>query len=148
LRSTSRRPIIKPMNPHRDERGVIISWLFKLVLFLSVVGVLVFDVGSILVNVFTLDSAADDTAIALSLIVDPAAVATNDQQVFQQAQLLVASDATLAGDATVVESGTHVDEQGVVHVKLRRVADTLVVEQFTALRKWARATAEGSASTK
>ena len=136
------------MNPFRNERGVIISWLFKLVLFLALVGVIVFDAGSILVNVFTLDSAADDTAIALSLIVDPDEFGTNDQQVFDQASLLVASDTTLAGDAKVIQNGTHVDEQGVVHVKLRRVADTLVVEQFTALRKWARATAEGSASTK
>jgi hypothetical protein len=135
------------MGFHQDERGIIISWLIKVTLFLAVVGVFVFDAGSIVVNIFTLDSAADDTAIALSLIVDPQQVGLDDSRVFEQAQLLVASDETLASDARVVRNGTHLDDQGVVHVKLVRVADTLVVEQFTALKKWARATAEGSAST-
>ena len=135
------------MRLHQDERGIVISWLVKVTLFLAVIGVFVFDAGSILVNVFTLDSAADDTAIALSLIVGDDPFSRSHQQVLQQAQLLVASDDTLAGDAQIVPNGTFVDEQGVVHVKLKRVADTLVVEQFTAIRKWARATAEGSAST-
>lgn len=136
------------MRLDRDERGIIISWLVKITLFLAVIGVFVFDIGSILVNVFTLDSAAHDTAIALSLIVDPATIGLDDQGVFEQAQLLVASDETLAGGARVIRNGTHLDDQGVVHVKLRRTADTLVVEQFTALRKWARATAQGSSSTR
>lgn len=135
------------MRVHEDQRGVVIGWLVRLTLFLAVIGVLVFDAGSILVNVFTLDSAADDTAVALSLIVDPSTVGLDDRRVFEQAQLLVASDETLAGDARVLESGTHIDDQGVVHVTLVRVADTLVVDQFTALKKWARATAEGTAST-
>ena len=135
------------MRPHLDERGIVISWLIKITLFLAVIGIFVFDAGSIVVNIFTLDSAADDTAIALSLIVDPSTVGLDDNRVFEQAQLLVASDETLAADARVIRNGTHLDDQGVVHVKLTRVADTLVVDQFTALRKWARATAEGSAST-
>ena len=135
------------MRVHEDQRGIVISWLVKVTLFLAVVGVFVFDAGSIVVNIFTLDSAADDTAIALSLIVDPRTVGLDDRRVFEQSQLLVASDETLASDARVIENGTHLDDQGVVHVKLVRVADTLVVDQFTALKKWARATAEGSAST-
>src|SRR5687768_8523579 len=115
----------------RDQRGIVISWLVKITLFLAIVGVFVFDAGSILVNVFTLDSAADDTAIALSLVITDDPFGRSDQVVFEQAQSLVASDDTLAGDARVIQNGTFVDEQGVVHVKLRRVADTLVVEQFT-----------------
>lgn len=131
-----------------DERGVIINWLVKIVLMLAVLGVIVFDIGSIAVNTFTLDSAADDAAIALSLAIETDQFGTNDAQVVQAAEQLIASDTTLAGDARVIASRTHVDENGVIHIALRRAADTLVVDQIEALRKWGIAKAEGSASTR
>ena len=135
------------MSVTRDERGVIINWLVKLVLTLAIFGVIVFDFGSIAVNYFTLDSAADDAAVALSLAIDTDDFGTNDAQVVQAAENLIASDESLAGDARVVDARTHVDEQGVIHITLRRAADTLVVDQIDAIRKWGVATTEGSAST-
>src|SRR5688572_31019160 len=97
--------------PISNERGVIISWLVKLVLTLAVIGVIVFDFGSIAVNYFTLDSAADDAAVALSLAIDTDAFGTNDAEVVQGAKNLIASDESLAGDARVIAKRTHVDEQ-------------------------------------
>lgn len=130
-----------------NERGVIVSWLMKLLVGLAVVAVIMFDAGSILVNTFTLDTAADDTAIALSLAINPDQFGTNDEEVFLAAKELVASGTTNAADAKVVHSGTNVDEESVIHVKLKRTANTIVVKRISAIEKWARATAEGQAST-
>ena len=135
------------MSIARDERGVIVNWLVKLVLGLAVLGVIVFDFGSIAVNYFTLDSAADDAAVALSLAIETDDFGTNDAQVVQAAETLIASDDSLAGDARVIVRRTHVDEDGVIHITLRRAADTLLVDQIDAIRQWGVATAEGSAST-
>lgn len=131
----------------RDERGIIINWLVKLLLFLAIVGVVIFDGGSIAVNYFTLDSAADDAAVALSLAVETDDFGTNDQQVFDAARTLIATDVTLAQDARVLRKGTHVDDQGVIHVRLRRKAKTILVHRIQAISKWGIATAEGQAGT-
>lgn len=130
-----------------NERGVVVSWLLKLLVGLAVVAVILFDAGSILVNYFTLDGAANDTAIALSLSIEPDDFGTNDEEVFEAAKSVVASGSTNAADAKVLRNGTNVDEEGIIHVKLRRTATTFVVKHISAIRKWARATAEGQAST-
>lgn len=131
-----------------NERGVVVSWLVKILVGFVIVGVIIFDAGSILVNYFTLDSSATDTAIALSLAIEPDEFGTNDEQVYQAAKILVAGGTTNAADAKVVHNGTNVDEEGVIHVKLKRVANTIVVKRIAAIAKWAKAKAEGSASTK
>ncbi|HWL64866.1 MAG TPA: hypothetical protein VNP73_02735 [Actinomycetota bacterium] len=130
-----------------DERGVLVSWLIKIILVLGVLGVIVFDGASIMVNIFTLDSSANDTAIAVSLQVEPDQFGRNDQEVFDKTKAVIASDDTGAANAKVIRNGTVVDEEGNVHVKLRRVATTLVVRYIAPLKKWTVATAEGSAST-
>lgn len=130
-----------------DERGIVISWLIKVVLMLAVVGSIAFDGASILVNTFTLDSAADDTALALSLQIDTDEFGTNDQEVLLAAQSFIASGESSAQDAKVVPNGTHVDEQGVIHVKLKRAAKTIVVSRVEAIRKWGIARGEGRAAT-
>lgn len=135
------------MHRLRDERGIIVSWLVKLVVMLAVLGVIVFDIGSIVVNYFTLDSAADDAALALSLAVETDDFGTNDAQVVEAAKQLIATDVSLAQDARVVARRTHVDENGVIYVTLRRRANTLVVDQIDALRKYGVAIVEGQAST-
>ena len=47
-----------------DERGILVSWLVKLLLGLAIAGLLLFEVGAIAVNTFTLSSSANDIAIA------------------------------------------------------------------------------------
>lgn len=131
----------------KDERGVVIDWLVKLLIFLSVLGIVGYDVVSIVTNTFTLDSSADDTAVAISTDFRTDQFGTNDDEVFQRAEALVATGDTGAADATVVQELTNVDENGVVHVTLRRTAKTLVVRRIAAIRNWATATAEGTAST-
>src|SRR5688572_6222420 len=62
----------RSMRRTRDESGIIVSWLLKIVLLLAVIGVVGFDLGSIVVNNVTLDSSAETVAVSVSLIVDEA----------------------------------------------------------------------------
>src|SRR5688500_1958465 len=110
----------------RDQRGVIMNWLGKLVLLLAIFGVIAFAGGAILFNYFTLDSAVDDAAVALSLAIETDEFGTNDEQVVEAAKTLLETGQVDAAGAKVVEKETHVDEAGIIYVKLRRVASTLI----------------------
>ena len=138
-------PIITVVRGIDNERGVLVSWLMKLAIGFAIAGVVLFDGGSIMVNYFTLDSAADDTAVAVSLAIDTDQFGSNDEEVYMKTVEIVASDSTGAANAKVVHNGTFVDEQRVIHVKLKRVANTFVVKHISAIAKWARAVAEGTA---
>ena len=134
------------MNINQDERGVILSWFLKVGLFLAVAGVLLFDVGSIVVNNFSLDSSADDVAIAVSLIVDQGIPAQyTDAEVFELARTAVA-DHGLTG-VRVIRKGTEVDDAGVVHIQLRRRTNTLVTKYIPPLKRFTVATVKGQAGT-
>lgn len=133
----------------RDERGIIADWLVKVVVGIVVFGVIAFDAGSILVNYFTLDSGANDVAIAVSTTVATAGKANQftDAEIFDLAKSEVNAEDRGVEGARVMRDGTRIDETGVVHVRLRRVADTLIVKRIGAIAKWARATADGQAGT-
>lgn len=133
----------------RDERGIIGDWLVKLVIGFAVIGVIGFDAGSILVNYFTLDSGADEVAIAVSLTVGTSGAASNytDEEIRDLAIAQVNSEEAGVEGAKVLRQGTNIDQAGVVHIRLRRVADTLIVKRISAISKWARATADGQAGT-
>ena len=137
------------MTSLRTERGIVASWLAKIVIGMAIFGVIAYDAGSIMVNFFTLDSAADDLAIAVSLEVGNRGNATNftDPEIYDLAQDLVASPENGVEGAKVLRNGTSIDEEGVVHIKLRREADSLVVKRIGAIEDWAKATAEGSSGT-
>lgn len=133
--------------PITDERGVIASWLVKIVIGMAVLAVVGYDAGSILVNHFTLDSGANDVAIAVSTTVATASNARNftPHEIYQLAKAEVEAESGGVDRARVVRSGTLIDQTGAVNVQLRRVADTLLVKRIGAIRKWARATATGRA---
>ena len=133
----------------RDERGIVADWLVKLVIGFAIFGVIAFDAGSILVNYFTLDSGADDVAIAVSTTVGTSSSASQytDQEIRDLAKNEVNAEDGGVDGARVSKDGTEIDDAGVVHIRLRRVADTLVVKRIGAIAKWARATADGQAGT-
>ena len=123
----------------RDERGIILGWLGKLMIGLALTAVVIFDAGSILINFFTLDSKADEIAIALST--DLARTDTSSQAFLEEAR-------TLATEAEARLVHLEFDPATrVVKVTLRRRADTLVVGRISFIKDWARATAEGQAGT-
>ena len=133
----------------RDERGIVADWLIKIVIGVAVFGVIAYDAGSILVNHFTLDSSSDDIAIAVSVDVGEASGASQftPDEVWRLATAYVEAEESGVIGARVSKVGTFVDDSGVVHVRLRRTADTLIVKRIGAIEDWARATANGQAGT-
>ena len=125
----------------RDERGVVVNWLVKIVVVLAIVGVAIFDAGSIAVNFFGLDSAADEIAVILSTEIGSGSLSqSNSPQLLARAEELASErDARLKE----VTFGTN----GVVHVSLKRKAKTLVVGRIGPIKDWTRATAEGQSGT-
>ncbi len=143
-----RLPIIDYMRRSRDESGVILSWFLKVGVFLALIGVVGYDVGSIVVNNFSLSSSAEDVAIAVSISVDEMG-STNipDFQIYTLAKEEVADEEAGVAGARVLQKGTHIDDDGVVHVRLRRRADTLVTGLIGPLEKRTIATVDGQAGT-
>jgi hypothetical protein len=136
------------MTLHRNEQGIIADWLAKLIIGMVVFGVILFDVGAILVNFFTLDSAADDVAVAVSTDVGAGDVNQfTDQEIFKMVKEVVASPDNGVQDARVLRRGTGIDDEGTITIRLRRVANTLVVRRIGAIEDWARATTNGRAGT-
>ena len=131
----------------RNQRGLVASWLAKIVIGIAIFGVIAYDAGSILVNYFTLDSAADDVAIAMSLDIQRSNVNQfTDSEVYDLAKAIVASPDEGVEGARVVRNGTNIDDEGVIHVKLRRSADSLIVKRIGAIEDWAKATSEGTSN--
>jgi hypothetical protein len=123
----------------RNERGVILDWLAKTVLLLALFGVLVFDGASVAVNFLGLSSTADDIAAAVSTDVTGASI-TDSNAVEEEAKLL----AREAGARLV---SAELDIQGIVHIKVRRRATTLVLGRVPATEKWTKAIATARATT-
>lgn len=122
-----------------DERGVLMVWFAKFIVGLAVATVFALDSGAIVVNYFGLDSAAEAVAVAVSseigngsltspLAIRQAAVAAARRE---QAKLLRA----------------HLDAEDIIHIRLRRSAQTLVVEHVEMVRDWATATAAAQSAT-
>ena len=131
-----------------DESGVIISWLVKIGLILAVIGVVGFDLGSIVVNNVTLSSSADEVAITVSIAVsDSSATTFQDTQIYDMAVAIVEDEVDGVDGARVLRKGTEIDDEGNVHIRLRRRAETLVTELISPLKKYTVATGVGQAGT-
>ena len=116
-----------------DERGVLLSWLVKLLVGLAVAAIVLYDSGSVIVNYFGLDSAARAVATAVSSGVGSGALAT-PLAVHQAAATAARKD-----EAKLVAA--HVDAHDVIHVRLRRTAHTLLVQRLAPISQWGKATA-------
>jgi len=123
-----------------NERGLIVSWLIKLGVGLALLGIVVYDGGSILVNYFGVDSAAEEIATDISTEIASGTDMTAVQVEQRAKELAKNKDARLLS--------AQIDRDGVLHIKLRRKADTLVVGRLSFARGWTKATAEAQAGTK
>jgi hypothetical protein len=122
----------------RDERGILVSWLVKLLLGLAIAGLVLFDAGAIAVNTFTLSSSANDIANALATSIQQSGSARPNEAALQDEGKELADEA----GATLVS--VSIDTQArVVKVRLRRRADTLIVSHVGPIEDWGRATADG-----
>lgn len=130
----------------KDESGIIISWLVRVAIFLAVIGVVGFDLGSIVVNNVTLSSTAEELAIAVSID-----VSENRGGLFPDTRIYDMAVAEMKAEGIenvrVIRKGTEIDEEGNVHIRLRRRAETLVADLIGPLEKYTVATATGQAGT-
>jgi hypothetical protein len=123
-----------------DERGIVVSWLVRLLLGLAVAALVIFEAGAIAVNTFTLSSTASDIAIALSTSAAQSGAGGPNQTQLQLEGRQLAKEAGAKLVSVEVDTTARV-----VRVTLRRRAHTLLVQRFDAIAGWGRATAEGQA---
>lgn len=136
------------MKRDADETGIIVSWLVRVALFLAVIGVIGFDIGSIVVNNVTLSSSADEVAIRVSISVTQATGGLfPDTRIYDMAVAEVESENDGIEGARVLRKGTGIDDEGIVHIRLRRRAETLVTDLIGPLEKYTVATGSGQAGT-
>lgn len=143
-------PIIDDMRRANDESGIILDWFLKVGALLVVIGIVAFDVGSIVVNNFSLSSAAEDVAVAVSITVSDStgpATSFTDFQIYTLAVAEVEDEENGVAGARVMKKGTNIDDEGVVHIRLRRKADTLVTHWIGPLKKRTIAVVDGQAGT-
>lgn len=138
----------------KDERGIIVNWLVKFVIALAIGGVILFDAGSIAVNFFGLNSAAEEVANRVSTDIASGSIPESDLRLIKQCvksptvNLLCESINEEAKKEDARLAKTSVDQKGNLKIRLKRTADTLIVGKISFIEDWADATVEGSASTK
>lgn len=121
----------------RDERGVLLRWIVKLLLGLAIAAIVLFDVGAIAVNDFTLSSSATDIANALATSAQQSGSATPNQTQLETEGQELAKEAGAKLVSVTVDTSARV-----VKVRLRRRAHTLIVNHIGPIKKWGRATAD------
>lgn len=137
----------------RNERGIIVNWLVKLILGLAIGGVIIFDTGSIVVNYFGLDNAADEIANQIATDITAGKFSGAEIQTLNSCdrrpttnQICTSiQEKVKAHDARLLK--VTVDLKGTLKIRLKRTADTLVVERIGPIEDWGTAIGEGEAAT-
>ena len=120
---------------------MIASWFARIAITTAVVGVILFDAGSIAVNFFGLDATADDIAVRVSnLAKEQSATATAAGLEAEARKLTKEADAKLV-------SFEYSDVDNQIKLTIRREANTLIVSRIGAIEDWGKATAESQAAT-
>lgn len=119
-----------------DERGVIVTWLFKIVLVLGLIGFVLFNAGAMAVNTFGLSSTATDIAVQVS------------SDMSSQPSMTITQAATEA-QGLAHEHGAHLSkiwinqDDDTLHIELRRRADVLLIGKVKSLKPYVVARATG-----
>lgn len=134
---------------HRDERGIVVSWLVRILLSIALAGVVLFDVGSIVVNFFSVHDTAQ--SVAASVTTDLASGGIDAVPNLECVRRLRAPACrrayAVARDEGVEILSASFDERGRFHVEVRKTAGTVIVGRISAIESWATATASASADT-
>lgn len=133
----------------RDERGLVLAWLVRIAVGLALLAVVVFDAGAIVVNFFSVDSAADEVALAVAADVVGGGrdAVPNLRCRPRSADPTCREVYAVARDKGVEVVSASFDADGVFHVEVRRTAETLVVGRIGPIEDWATATAGAQADT-
>lgn len=133
---------------HRDERGLVVSWLVRLLAGLALTAVVLFDAGSIAINYFSVNDSAEAVATAVTTDLASGVEATPNLSCVRRSSSPLCRQAyALAREKGVKIVSAHFDQRGTFHVEVRKTADTLVVGRIGAIEGWAKATATASADT-
>ncbi|MEP6760804.1 MAG: hypothetical protein ABJA93_05515 [Sporichthyaceae bacterium] len=116
---------------HSERGGIVLSWLTKLVVFLALGGVVLFDAISIGV---TTSNVADSGSFAAH----EASATWLGGHDLQQAYETATVTAREANSLNVIDPKTFtVDPDGTVHLTISRTATTLVLYRIGPIKKWA-----------
>ena len=122
----------------QDERVIVVHWMTKLVIFLALLGVVIYDGSALAVNSFQLDSLVDEIAVTVS-------TSAGDGLSLFELEKEAGKIARRQG-AKLVELEVD-DREGTLRVTVRREAKTLVVNRFSQTEDWGRMSATGRSST-
>ena len=120
-----------------DRGDVILSWLTRVVAVIAVVAVVGFDGLSIAVARVSAKDDANTAALAAST-----AWRTDKGQLAPT--LLAAENSAAQHGETVLPNSLTADPDGTVHLKLERVATTLLVRHIGPVSSWATVITNGS----
>lgn len=112
-----------------DTGDFVINWLLKIVVTLSLTGLVAFDLMSIMV---TRVAAMDDAATAAHAASD--VLARNPRAT--KAAYLASQNAADLAHATIVPKSWYVDKAGTIHVTLKKDARSFVFKRFSVLRPY------------
>lgn len=122
-----------------DERGLITGFVIRMVLGLVIAGVVLFDLGAVVVNFFSVDQTAGSVAEAIAEQIATNELDSSDPRaVRKEARKLAKEDGAKLIEFEASSSS--------VTIKLEKEAPTLIVKRVPAFRDWGRATAEARAS--
>jgi len=126
------------MNLHSDERGLLAGWAVKLILFLALLGFVIYDGAAIAVNMFQLDGISHEVAVEVS---EAAGEHTS-------LLLLERSAGKIAKQHGARLVGVKLSEdKKVLRVTIQRDADTVVINRVERISHWGQTSATGKTFT-
>ena len=111
----------------RDERGIIISWLVKIIVMLAILGLVLFEAGAIIVATVGVDGTADVAAREAAL--------EYGRQENLDAARKVATDKAKEGGGTLIDIKVASDGKWVV-VTVERKAQTWLAQRIGPLKRF------------
>jgi len=118
----------------RDSGSMVVGWLVKITLAIVVFAVVAFDAISVGASHV---SGADDANNAALAAAETWRETHNVQQALESAQ------GAVNGDETVLSNGFSIDQDGTVHLIMKKTATTLVMYRIGPLKKYTVATIKG-----
>lgn len=132
----------------RDERGIVIGWILRIVVGLALLAVVLFDAGAIVINYVSLDGATDEVALdVVTRVGSGAEVIPNRDCTRRAVDPTCRAVYDIAREKGLRIVSARFDADGVFHVETKRTADTLIVGRIGAIEDWAVATASAQADT-
>lgn len=123
-------------NVSMDHGGIVLGWLTRLVVVLSLIGLVLFDAISVLSTTATVADQGSYAAREASAVWDQ----THDVQRAYDKASATAAEANLLN--RVATKGFKIDPDGTVHLVIQRQAPTLLLSRWDRTADWAQVSSE------